>query len=228
MSWDELLIQAAVVYRDYQSDLGLEDDVKEHLESFLLPHFNDFLCILPVSCLDSSFITDATLQTLNVTPINYKGGKIVLSSLADPYLKLVSFKHSEWKTKLFFDDLADENDPARKLQDSKWTSGKISRPFICIEHSGADKCLCFWGYDKNNIDDIEDFSYIKRTDQKDDFLKLEDYILTAYIYYCLYFLFNTQRETELSQVMLMQMQQLLATYNITPNLPISFNNEKKK
>lgn len=227
MTWQELLEHSAEIYRDYNSDIGLEDDVKELMERFLLPHFNDFICVLPTSCFGSSFVIDATLQSFNPTHIDYNGGKIILSNLTEPYLKLITFKHKEWKTKLFFDDLDDENSPARKLQSSKWTSGKISRPYICIEHSGSDKCLCFWGY-KNNINDIEEFSYIKRIDNKNDFLKLEDYLLTAYIYYCLYFLFNTQRETEMSQVMLAQMQQLLAIHNITAKLPFDFSGQKSK
>lgn len=232
MTFSELLQQAAVIYRDYElnvNGLTVDDEVEDFLERFLKQHFNDYLCILPTSCIDDSLIIDGTLQTLNVVPINFKGGKIVLSSLSDPYLKLLSFRHSDWKTTLFYEDLADENDPARKLQESKHTSGKFSRPFICIEHQRGEKCLCFWGYrHEENRGDIDEFSYVKQINGEEEFMVLKDHLLIPYIYYVLYFLCNSQRETELSQVMLQQMQQLLAAYNIIPQLPISFNNEKKK
>lgn len=227
MSWEELLEQAAGIYRDYNSELGLEDDVKELLERFLLTHFNDYLCILPYSCI-KEFVVEQTQKTpLTVNKIDYKGGRIVLSDLTAPYLKLISFKHKEWQTKLYSEDLIDANSPTRKLQNDEDTCGKTAKPVICIEYVNQKKSLCFWGY-KNSINSIEDFTYLKKVENKEEFLKLEDYILTAYIYYCLYFLFNTQKEIEMSQVVIEQMKQLLSIHNIEPTQPIIFNNEKKK
>ena len=85
--------------------------------------------------------------------------------------------------------------------------------------------MCFWGY-KNNLNDIEEFTYIKRVSSFKEFLKLEDDLLNAYIYYVLSFVFGTTRETELQQNALNQMKQLLSLRNIFPTMPIVFNNQK--
>ncbi|MBR1775362.1 MAG: hypothetical protein IJ759_07575 [Bacteroidales bacterium] len=192
MTEQELIEKTTIVYDEYQPSQIVDEDIKTFLREFLSDHFNDYLLLLPAFCINKDFVIDRLLSGISIQPINYKGGKIALSFLAAPFLKLLTFKHSEWQTKLFSDDLSEGNDPARKLQDSKWTSGKTSRPFICLEHSGGENCLCFGGY-KNNLNDIEEFTYIKRVSSFKEFLKLEDDLLNAYIYYVVFCFWNNKR-----------------------------------
>lgn len=232
MTWSDLINRTLTVYDEYHPQQATDEDLKTMIESFLKKHINDYHCLLPTSTVNDFFkVLTSSSDNLSVQPISYKGGSIVLSSLkpADPFLKLISFKHREWTTKLFHADLIEENSPKRKLQDDRWTAGKISKPVICLENVAGHRCLNFWGYE-TTLNDVEEFSYIKRVDNEADFLNNEDYILEAYIYYVLYFVCNTTQEAQVSQLMISQMQQLLSIHNIEATLPITFNtsgNNKK-
>lgn len=232
MTWLDLINRTLTVYDEYHPQQAIDEDLKTMVDSFLKKHINDYHCILPTSAINDAFkvtTSSAVTNGFNIQSINYKGGSIVLSSLnaAAPFLKLISFKHKEWTTKLFYVDLIDENSPKRKLQDDRWTAGKISKPVICLENVAGQRCLCFWGYE-TKLNDVEEFTYIKRVDNEVEFLQNEDYILEAYIYYALYFVCNTTQEAQISQLMISQMQQLLSIHNIEALLPISFNTSESK
>lgn len=224
MTKEELINSTLAVYDEYHPQQSVDEDLKLLLEEFLSKHINDFVCILPTNAINDSLIVFLNKGQLTIQPINYKGGSV---TLPENFLKLISFKHADWKIKLFNADLIQENDARRKLQEDKFTSGKTAKPCICIEHVQGKKCLNFWGY-KNNVEDVAEFSYIKKTDDLDTFANnTEDYILQAYIYYVLYFVMNTTQDIQLAQVSLQQMQQLLSLHNIIPLLPVQFHNTKK-
>lgn len=231
MTWDELVNKTLIVYDEYHPQQATDEDLKTMVSAFMQMHIDDFLCILPTSAIKDDFKVFLTsANEITIYPIAYNGGRIVLEDLTSKfgkYLKLLTFKHAEWGTKLFYNDLIDENSAKRKLQVDKWTCGKTSNPVICIENVQGKRCMCFWGYD-STLDNIEEFSYIKKIDDKEDFLKNEDYILQIYIYYVLYYVMTTTQELQMAQQVFAQMQQLLSLYNIEAILPPNFNTENKK
>lgn len=231
MTWDELVNKALIVYDEYHPQQATDEDLKTMVSEFMQAHINDFLCVLPTSVIKDDFKVLLTSENkITLYQIDYNGGRIELESLTSKFgkfLKLLTFKHAEWSTKLFYNDLIDENSAKRKLQGDKWTSGKTSNPVICIENVQGKRSLCFWGYN-DTLDNIEEFSYIKKIDNKEDFLKNEDYILQIYIYYVLYYIMTTTQELEMAQQVFAQMQQLLSLYNIDAVLPPNFNTENKK
>lgn len=230
MTWDELVNKALIIYDEYHPQQATDEDLKVMVKEFLQMHINDFLCVLPTSAIKDDFKVLLTNKSgLVVYEMNNNGARIVLEELKQfgSFLKLLTFKHKEWSCKLFYDDLIEENSPKRKLQDDKWTCGKTSNPVICIENVQGKRSLCYWGRG-SVIDDIEEFSYIKKIENKDDFLVNEDYILQIYIYYVLYFIMQTTQELQMAQQVFAQMQQLLSLYNIEAKLPPIFNTEKNK
>lgn len=233
MSLEDLIKKAAVIYDEYHPTEGLDTAIQKMLEEFLKMHVNDYLCILPSNCLGENIMIDASEDIrkgdLQVDNLQCQGGKIKLSQLNEnPFLKLVSFKHGEWKRKLFYDDLIEGNSPKRRLQDSKYTCGGTSKPVICIEQENGDKILAFWGY-KQEISNVSDFTYIKECDI-DTLLEgdvFPEYLLIPYIYYVLSYVFQTTAEMELSQAALNKMQQMLSIHKIEAQIPVSFNTEKR-
>jgi hypothetical protein len=218
MTKEELINKTISIYDEYIPEQSTDTDIKEFLTPFIEDHINDFLFIAPTSIIPIFIKTDIN-QTIN--SINYKGGYFVLPN---DFLKLVSFKHKDWERKLYYEDLIEANHPRRKLQNNKFTSGKTSRPVICIEYIEGLKSICFWSY-KKNINSLEDFTYIK-TATIDEFINLNDWILIAYIYYVLSFVFTTTQQPQLSDIMLKEFAMLLQNHNIEPTQPITFNNQK--
>jgi hypothetical protein len=219
MTENELISKTISIYDEYIPEQSVDTDLQTFIKPFIEDHINDFLLIAPTSIIPNFIKKDTNLT---VSPISYKGGYF---TLPNDYLKLISFKLEEWERKLYYEDLIDEDNPRRKLQDNKFTSGKTSRPVICIEYLDGKQCLAYWGY-VNYIDSIEDFTYIKKA-TIDEFINLDYWILTAYIYYVLSFIFTTQQQPNLAEMMLKEFTLLLQQHNLQPTQPINFNIEKK-
>lgn len=227
MSIEELIVKACTVYDEYIPSQGLDEDLKTLIKNVLVNHTNDFLLLLPVSVLDNSPLLIST-SGVKVNPIPYKGGYVVLDDLTNKFLYLVSFKHSEWERAVGRNEVIDRRSPRRMLQSSKYTAAGTAKPVVSIETIKNKKCLCFWGY-KNSLSDIEEFVYIRRLTTSETglqiFCNLSDNILLLYIHYCLRYLFETTRETELANRATETFVGLLATYGIDPQIPITFSDK---
>lgn len=230
MTSDELVTLGLTIYDEYHPQQAVDEDLKTMISAFLRQYMNDYLLILPNHCLNDNFVIDATSQPnfqLFIDTIDYKGIKINIENFNKKFLKLISFRLGGWERTLFYEDVISSDNPRRKLQENKFTSGKISRPVVSIENNNGKKSLCAWGYSGGSYS-IKDFHYIKAVESITDFLHLEDYLLKAYVYYILSFVFNTTQELQLAQNSLTQMQQLLSLQNIYPQMPVEFSQETTK
>ena len=191
MTRDDVLIKALIVYDEYMPSQQIDDDMSVWLDNYLDMYVSTFVETLPTEHIASLvlFITDES-----VTPIPYKGGAIKLPNNFD---RLVSFKSNNWEVSLGNSDVITERLPKRKLQENKFTAGSSSRPVVSIEVYRGEKSLCFWGYDP---DDAGYYcEYIKKCKTIEDLLPLEDWIVTAYIYYMISFIATTINEKEKSR-----------------------------
>ncbi|MDO5759961.1 MAG: hypothetical protein Q4Q06_02925, partial [Bacteroidota bacterium] len=199
MTSEELVNLGLTLFDEYHPQQSIDEELKTMITTFLKQYPNDYLCLLPTYCLPTSLVIDATFhQNLSIDLINYKGIAIDLTSFSPAFLRLTSFRMQGWERSVFPEEVISSNHPRRKLQDNKFTSGKTSRPVVSIENHNGKKTLCAWGYLGDNAI-LQDFYYIKRIDSFDDFLALDDYLLRAYIYYVLFFVFNTIQELSLAQ-----------------------------
>lgn len=231
MTEQELINIALTVYDEYHPQQAVDEDLKEMVKTFIKRHINEFLCMLPSNCLNDDIVVNVNHQDVAnaITLIDYRGICLDLTTLEKKFLKLVSFKLDNWERAVYAEDVINSDNPRRKLQENKYTSGKVSRPVVSIENVRGKKSLCAWGYIGADYN-VNDFTYIRELDSIEDFLTLPDYLLTAYIYYVLFYLFNTVQEIRLAENSLMQMQSLLSLHQIYPVMPVEFqaSNEKKK
>lgn len=231
MTEQELINIALTVYDEYHPQQAVDEDLKEMVKTFIKRHINEFLCMLPSNCLNDDIVVNVNHQDVAnaITLIDYRGICLDLTTLEKKFLKLVSFKLDNWERAVYAEDVINSDNPRRKLQENKYTSGKVSRPVVSIENVRGKKSLCAWGYTGTDYN-VNDFTYIRELDSIEDFLTLPDYLLTAYIYYVLFYLFNTVQEIRLAENSLMQMQSLLSLHQIYPVMPVEFqaSNEKKK
>lgn len=231
MTEQELINIALTVYDEYHPQQAVDEDLKEMVKTFIKRHINEFLCMLPSNCLNDDIVVNVNHQDVAnaITLIDYRGICIDLTTLEKKFLKLVSFRLENWERAVYAEDVINSDNPRRKLQENKYTSGKVSRPVVSIENVRGKKSLCAWGYTGTDYN-VNDFTYIRELDSIEDFLTLPDYLLTAYIYYVLFYLFNTVQEIRLAENSLMQMQSLLSLHQIYPVMPVEFqaSNEKKK
>lgn len=229
MTADELVTLGLTIFDEYHPQQVVDEELKTMISTFIGQYMNEYLYILPNHCLSNNFVVDATTQqnfTFFIDTISYKGIRINLD-FQKRFLKLISFRLNGWERTLFYEDAITSDNPRRKLQENKYTSGKVSRPVVSIENNKGNKCLCAWGYSGDTYK-VEEFHYIKAMEDINEFLCLEDYLLKAYIYYVLYFVFNTTQEIQLAQNSLIQMQQLLSLQNIYPQMPVEFSQASKK
>lgn len=231
MTEQELINIALTVYDEYHPQQAVDEDLKEMVKTFIKRHINEFLCMLPSNCLNDDIVVNVNHQDVAnaITLIDYRGICLDLTTLEKKFLKLVSFRLENWERAVYAEDVINSDNPRRKLQENKYTSGKVSRPVVSIENRHGKKSLCAWGYTGTDYN-VNDFTYIRELDSIEDFLTLPDYLLTAYIYYVLFYLFNTVQEIRLAENSLMQMQSLLSLHQIYPVMPVEFqaSNEKKK
>lgn len=231
MTEQELINIALTVYDEYHPQQAVDEDLKEMVKTFIKRHINEFLCMLPSNCLNDDIVVNVNHQDVAnaITLIDYRGICLDLTTLEKKFLKLVSFRLENWERAVYAEDVINSDNPRRKLQENKYTSGKVSRPVVSIENVRGKKSLCAWGYTGTDYN-VNDFTYIRELDSIEDFLTLPDYLLTAYIYYVLFYLFNTVQEIRLAENSLMQMQSLLSLHQIYPVMPVEFqaSNEKKK
>lgn len=225
MSLQELINKTCIIFDEYKPSQGIDDDIKSLLKSFLVSHTNDFLLLLPARCVEPliKYYLPSSYSTMNI-PFN--GGCIQLD---EDILKLFSFKHGCWETTLFDGDVIDQNNPIRRRQENKFTAAKKVKPVVCLEVKNGKNSICFWTCE-GAIDNVS-ISYISRLPQNDNglstFLSLKDDIITAYIYYCLSFVFETTKEFDFQKMALNTMNNLLSLYEINPIQPTIFNNSKK-
>lgn len=220
MTPEELQAKALTLYDEYHPQQSIDNDLSLFIHTFLQTYMNDFLCLLPAHCIGSSFT--ASYSNPIATPINYKGGCITLPS---DFLKLNVFRMSDWERSVYPEEVISSSHPHRKLQDNKFTSGKISRPVVSIEQPNGVLSLCFWQYGDNAA--VKEFSYTKKAQNLTDFAALDDYLLTAYIYFVLHYVFTTTQDLQLAQNSIQEMQSILLLHNIMPSLPVTFNTAKK-
>ncbi len=226
MTEQELINLSLIVYDEYHPQQAVDEELKEMLSSFIRRYINEYLCLLPSNCLNNDLVVCVDNQSISnaITLINYRGICIDLTTLEKKFLKLVSFRLENWERAVYAEDVINSDNPRRKLQENKYTSGKVSRPVVSIENRHGKKSLCAWGYIGADYK-INDFTYIKELGSIEDFLTLPDYLLTAYIYYVLYYLFNTVQELKLAENSIIQMQSLLELHKIYPTMPEEFYQE---
>lgn len=224
MTFEELTKRALAIYDEYQPQRETDDDLYVFVSEFLRKHYNDFLLLLPSANVPRPLVCFET--NVPVFSINYEGGRIKVSDLSRPFLKLLSIKASKWERMLHSEDVIDEKHPRRKLQENKFTSGKTSRPVVSVENYEGEKSICFWSLD--DLSTISNLTYLCRVEHEEDFLTMADYLLEAYIYYTLFFVFTTTSDIQLAQNSISMMQQLLSLHNIYPAMPTEFNQTAKK
>lgn len=229
MTLEELVNTGLSIYDEYHPQQAVDEDLKEMMQTYIKRYINEYLCILPSNCLNEDLVVCVNPQDIAnaITLINYKGICIDLTALEQKFLKLVSFRMDNWERTIYAEDVINSDNPRRKLQENKYTSGKISRPVVSIENRHGKKSLCAWGYIGEDYS-VNDFTYIRELNSTKELLTLPDYLLTAYIYYVLYYLFNTVQELRLAENSLIQMQSLLSLHNIYPTMPVEFNRDEKK
>ena len=229
MTLEELVNTGLSIYDEYHPQQAVDDDLKEMVKTFIKRHINEFLCMLPSNCLNDDIVVNVNHQDVAnaITLIDYRGICIDLTTLEKKFLKLVSFRLENWERAVYAEDVINSDNPRRKLQENKYTSGKVSRPVVSIENVRGKKSLCAWGYTGTDYN-VNDLTYIRELNSTKELLTLPDYLLTAYIYYVLYYLFNTVQELRLAENSLIQMQSLLSLHNIYPTMPVEFTETKKK
>lgn len=220
MTRDAVINMVARLYDEYLPNVGVDEDLKTFLSSFLDEQVENFIQIIPAEHIASLVIFKPNSV---VTDINYKGGSITLPV---DFGTLISFRFAEWTTKLGKADLINEQNPIRKRQENKFTAGSISRPVISLEYTNGVRTLCFWGW-KTNKDAGNELHYIKKCVGLDSILSISDWLLNAYCYYVLYNVLITTKEIDLAKVMQQKTQEILLTHNITPSQPIFLGQDKK-
>lgn len=223
MTRDDILVLALSIYDEYMPSQIVDDDMSIWLNGFLDMYVSTFVGALPAEHISS--LVSILPQGLTITPIEYKGGAIALPF---DFFRLVNFKSNNWEVSLGESDVITERSPKRKLQENKFTAGNISRPVVSIEVYRGVKSLCFWGYSPTNAG--YNGEYIKKCTKIEDVLFLEDWILTAYIYYMISFIATTINEKEKAAEMMSRAKEILMTHSINPTQPVSFesSNTNKK
>jgi hypothetical protein len=219
MTREGVLKQALALFNEYMPSQVVDDDISIWLDSFLDMYVSTFVSILPAEYIPS--LISILPQGLVITPIEYKGGAIALPV---DFLRLVSFKSNIWECSLGESDVITDRTPKRKLQENKFTAGNVSRPVVSIEIYGGVKSLCFWGYSQANAG--YNCEYIKKCTKIEDILSLDDWVLTAYIYYMLSFIATTINEKDKSEEMMLKAKELLVNHAISPTQPVSFEPSK--
>ncbi|MCF0125803.1 MAG: hypothetical protein HUJ68_08655, partial [Clostridia bacterium] len=247
-----------IVYDEYIPQQDIDTDLEERIKNFLLDsaNINSFLMIMPFNLLDGMVYRNSKYPLIiNYTAkanedaenVLFNGGAIPLPA---NFLKLVSFRHSEWVKTLSSEDVINENSPVRRLQGNEYTEGGTTRPVISIENLQYEdgivkKSLLFWGY-RIKMNNFSTFTFLRNAEltpqEKETTPDLEpiDFILSAslqdynntiiadlYIYYALILLARVSLRPEEENAFTKTFQQLLDTYNIVPSLPINFNNKNK-
>lgn len=220
---EDVLTRALAVFNEYMPSQVIDDDTTLLIDEYIDMYVSPFINILPSECISS--LISLLPQAITIDSINYKGGSIILP---DDFGKLISFRYNTWERSLGESDLITERSPRRKLQENKFTAGNISRPVISLENNKGKKCLCFWGYKASTAADGYECQFIPKCESLDDILSLDEWLLTAYIYYTLSFVYKSLNEKEKAGLMMEAAKEILLSHNITPTQPISYEPEKTK
>jgi hypothetical protein len=183
---DELVPEGEGVKYDLETEPNISDPLDLYINGLLDESATNLLQVAPKHLCPVS-------QSENVATAN-TDEKTGYVKVPDDYLRLYSFKMTEWEREV--NDPITTDDPKYKMQSSLYVRGGVAKPILVITHKYISDAIyrIFEYYSVNSAHTIERFLYIPETAAED----LDDKLYPALTWICAGKILQNIKEIELS------------------------------